>query len=987
MNLVSPFRRVVLVGHLILFALASTALAAEDSEQQLTKTFHDSVKPFLQKHCVDCHDQADPEADLDLSQFSTVDSVADDHLRWELVLDRMTAGDMPPEDYDPLPTGEERAEIIAWIKALRAHEGGKNAGEPGSVPVRRLNNAEYNYTIRDLTGVDIRPTKDFPVDPANEAGFDNSATSLSTSPALVKKYLDAARYVADHLALTTDGFAFAPHRVIAPTDRDKFCVNRIVDFYKRQPTQYAPYFLAAWKYENRQRLNIPDANLATIAAEEGISPKYLKTVWEELQRDVEPIGPLAALQLLYREISEDADLEQANEVCQQMEAFVLDIRPKLKPIVENLPAPLVGSPAQPLVIWKNRQMAANHTKYARFSGRHLEDLELPPDSAAAEAMEVPESLEGRLKHEAELDRFCAIFPDAFYISERGRVHLNERSRGRLLSAGFHNQQGYFRDDQPLYDMLLDPESQAELDRLWIDLELIADTPRRQYLSFLWYEKAEMGGYMRDPQFDGYRSEDQDAIEDAKIQGLKRLYLAKTVKAGASEEAANAIIYYFDYMRMRCRFVEKTASEVESTHLRALESFAEQAFRRPLYPAERIRLSDFYQQLRIQDELTHEEAIRDCVVSVLMSPKFFFHLRSQPAVSEKPVPLDDFALANRLSYFLWASMPDEQLLAHAEAGDLHQTDVLAQQVQRMLADPKIRGLAIEFGGNWLDFRQFEQHNAVDRIKFPTFDNDLRQAMFEEPVHFITDLAMRDGSVLDFLYGDYTFVNPPLAKHYGMPVPSQYEQDSDAWFRVDHASQYGRGGLLPMSVFLTKNAPGLRTSPVKRGYWVVKRLLGEHIPAPPADVPELPADESKSELSLRDALAKHREIPSCAGCHKRFDSLGLVFEGYGPVGEQRAEDLGSRAVDANADFPDGSSGNGLAGLTKYIQQSRQDDFIDNLNRKLLAYALGRTLQLSDEPLLTEMHEQLVANDYRFSAMLETIVTSPQFLNQRGAAASTK
>ncbi|WP_158265334.1 DUF1592 domain-containing protein [Blastopirellula marina] len=961
-----------------------TGNAQTPAREQLQQSFASTVQPFLKTHCVACHSQEDPEAELDLSSFPTVDSVANDHQRWELVLDRLTAGDMPPEDFEKQPSESLRQEMIAWIKSLRAHEGEKNAGDPGLVPVRRLSNAEYNYTIRDLTGVDIRPTKDFPVDPANEAGFDNSAASLSTSPALVKKYLDAARQVADHLALTPSGFVFAPHPVIAHTDRDKFCVNRIVDFYKRQPTSYAPYFLAAWQYQQAQQSGTADVSLEQLATDAHLSGKYLTTVWAELNRETAAIGPIAALQMLWNSIPEDASLADAQATCEQMEAFVTDLRPKLKPAVKNLKAPQISNGSQPLVIWKNQQMAANHTKYARDSARQVTEWKLPADSLAAKAMVFPESLAERETYEAESERFCSVFPDAFYISERGRVFQNEASRGRLLSAGFHNQQGYFRDDDPLYQMVLDEAGQTELDRLWHEFDLIADAPQRQYRSFLWYERAE-SSFMRDEVFDPHRSEDKDSISNAKMDALAALYLEKALRVGANKVAEKAIVDYFHSMQTSFRALEAAAEASQPHHLRALQSFAEKAFRRPLTAIEKENLTSFYSYLREQEQLGHEDAIRDCVVSVLMSPKFFFHLGSPAKVSEKPVPLDDYALANRLSYFLWSSMPDAELLAHAQAGDLSQPDVLSAQVQRMVSDPKIRGLAVEFGGNWLDFRSFEQHNAVDRTRFPSFDNDLRQAMFEEPVRFFTDLAMRDGSVLDFLYGDYTFANKPLAQHYGMPLPNDSEIDSHGWFQVNDASQYGRGGLLPMSVFLTKNAPGLRTSPVKRGYWVVKRVLGEHIPAPPADVPELPADESKSELSLREALAKHREIASCASCHKRFDSLGLVFEGYGPVGERRTEDLGGRPVETNADFPDGQQGDGLAGLTQYIRESRQEDFLDNLDRKLLAYALGRTLQLSDEKLLREMHDHLVENNYRFSAMLESIVTSPQFLNQRGAAAS--
>jgi hypothetical protein len=297
---------------------------------------------------------------------------------------------------------------------------------------------------------------------------------------------------------------------------------------------------------------------------------------------------------------------------------------------------------------------------------------------------------------------------------------------------------------------------------------------------------------------------------------------------------------------------------------------------------------------------------------------------------------------------------------------------------MLRDDRVRGLATEFGGNWSDFRSFEQHNSVDRERFPEFTNELRQAMFEEPIRFFMNVARNDGSVLDFLDARYTFVNSILAKHYGMPSTVAAADD---WFRVEDADRYGRGGLLPMSVFLTKNAPGLRTSPVKRGYWVTRRLLGEQIPPPPPGVPELPKDEKElGDLTLRQLLAQHRESKSCAGCHERFDSIGLVFEGYGPIGERREKDLGGRPIDVQAIFPGGSVGTGLDGLRDYLREHRQEEFIDNLCRKLLAYSLGRSLLLSDELTLSEMRTNLPAAQYRFGSLIETIVKSSQFRNHR-------
>ncbi|HEY2880960.1 MAG TPA: DUF1588 domain-containing protein [Pirellulales bacterium] len=193
---------------------------------------------------------------------------------------------------------------------------------------------------------------------------------------------------------------------------------------------------------------------------------------------------------------------------------------------------------------------------------------------------------------------------------------------------------------------------------------------------------------------------------------------------------------------------------------------------------------------------------------------------------------------------------------------------------------------------------------------------------------------------------------------------------------------------MAVFLTENSPGLRTSPVKRGYWVVRRLLGETIPPPPPNVPVLPDDESKlGEMTLAKTLAHHRADKNCAVCHQRFDSMGLVFENFGPIGELRENDLAGHPVDIHAVFPGGSEGTGLKGLQDYVREKRQDDFLDNLCRKLLAYSLGRTLIPADDLVLHTMRTQLEANEFRFDSLVDAIVTSPQFLTKRGLNSDSK
>jgi mono/diheme cytochrome c family protein len=1010
-------------------ATPDAARSERETRLDLERQFTDTVRPFLQAYCTSCHGKGKPEAQLDLTAYTGMASVVRDLPHWSLVREKMAANQMPPPDVGKQPTAAQRAAVISWIQAVRQFEARRNAGDPGPVLARRLSNAEYDYTIRDLTGVDLRPTREFPVDPANQEGFDNSGESLTLSPALMKKYVQAAKGIADNVVLTSNGIEFASHPVLAETDRDKFCILRIVDFYKRQPTDYADYFQAAWRYRHRAALGAPNATLQTVAADAKVSPRYLELVWNTLNASGEAVGPIARLHTMWNALPapETGSPDAARAGCVDMRDWVLALRKKVAWKFNNLPVPRGFSPGgQCFVLWKDRQYASHRRRlypdalqvggvpHTRVIPARRRNGKEEPEKSVTDPVDpdlfVPQEAAARAPYLASFDRFCGVFPDAFYIAERGLMfHDGDpfREKGRLLTAGLHNAMGYFRDDAPLREMILDESGRRELDRLWVDFDTVASVPERMHLEFFFYERAE-SGTITDPEFNFARPEDRAALADDQIKRLAGLYRAKAARNGAGPEALAAIDEHFPRVSANIRAAAKARIAAEPSHRRALLHFARRAYRRPLTPAEQNGLMAFYRSLRQKEGLSHEDAVRDVIVSILMSPNFLFRLDLEdagpgtsvpgggrtvafrPGSVTPPVtggvgvePLSDYALASRLSYFLWSSMPDDELLSHAAKGDLHRPEVLTAQTRRMLKDPRIRALALEFGGNWLDFRRFEEHNAVDRERFPAFTNDLREAMFQEPLRFLMDTFQNDRSVLGMLYGKHTFVNATLAKHYGM---AEVQAPENGWVRVDNADRYGRGGLLPMAVFLTRNSPGLRTSPVKRGYWMVRRVLGEYIPPPPADVPELPKDEAHSgDLTLRQALAKHRENPACASCHARFDSYGLVFEGFGPIGEKRVNDLGGRPVDMRAPFPGGADRSGVEGLQSFVTQQRQADFVHNLDRKLFSYALGRSLQPSDDPMLFRMYQRLAADEYRFGTLVETIVTSPQFRNRRRASAA--
>jgi hypothetical protein len=998
----------------VMFAIAALP-AAGARLPVLEHQFEQTVRPFIMKYCAGCHSGQTAAGQFDLKSYTSVDMVMADFPHWALLMERLLAKEMPPKPLPP-PPPEASQQVIAWIQAVRADQVKRFAGDPGLVLSRRLSNAEYNYTIRDLTGQDMQITRHFPVDPANPEGFDNSGESLTMSSALLKKYLQAAREIAGHMVLKPDAIDFAAHPMLVETDREKYAIQRIINFYSRQPTNYADYFQAAWRFRYRNALGKPRATLASTSADSKLSSKYLPMVWQILH-DKGAVGPVAKLQKMWLALPAPAT-NQADAVrakTKEMSDFVIRIRAHTAmqfaaPQVKGLPGA-----SQPLLNWKLRLFASHRRdsdpndlrndtdppavvpEIPKYPGLHRDAA---PRWAALSAkaragdpdLTVPAAQ--RKRYEAAFARFASVFPDTFYVTERGRYFPDDSAdKGRLLSAGYHSVLGFFRDDTPLMQLILDEKGKKELDRLWDEFDFIANFTARTWTQYFFNQSGEVAG--KGAESGTPRPADHQITDAPVILEMRDAYLAKAAADTKNDPAAaEAIRDHFDRINATLRYLEKERADAEPKHLDALLQFADRAYRRPLTKAERSDVLAYYRDLRTKNQLSHEEAIRESLVSVLMSPDFLYRLDltgtgggSSKSVSSRIAlktaatvaiqPLSGYALASRLSYFLWCSMPDGELLRHAAAGDLQRADVLLAQTRRMLKVPRVHGMAAEFTGNWLGFRQFETNNSVDRERFPTFNDSLRSAMFEEPIRFMEDTISNNRSALDLLYGNYTFVNPELARHYGIPGVTG---DANTWVRVDDAARYGRGGLLPMAVFLTQNSPGLRTSPVKRGNWVVTRVLGVKIPPPPPVVPELPSDEAKSDLPVREMLAKHRENPLCAACHSRFDSFGLAFEGYGPVGNARTKDLAGRPVDTMVRYPGGMQGAGLTGLQAFIREHRQEEFIRNLSRKLLAFALNRSLQLSDESLIQRMETQLAAKEYRFDSLVQTIVTSPQFLNQR-------
>ncbi len=542
----------------------------------------------------------------------------------------------------------------------------------------------------------------------------------------------------------------------------------------------------------------------------------------------------------------------------------------------------------------------------------------------------------REKLERALDEFRELFPAALCY---GRIVPVDEVVTLTL---------YHREDTFFQRLMLNDEQRTALDRLWDQLLFVSQEPLLLTTAF-------------------------EQISEFATQDRPDLVTAFSPMRGPIYERAEAF---------RRRMIA-----AEPLQLAAIIQLAGRAWRRPLSTEEEQKLRDLYRDLR-QAELPHEEALALTLARVLTSPAFVYKLERAGQGTE-PTPISPSELATRLSYFLWSSLPDDALTEVARNGQLavgtgalkpdenitassREHEESLQQTRRMLRDPRIRRMAIQFACQWLHVRDFDQNNDKNEQMFPEFVQ-LRGDMYEETVRYFEDMIRNDGSILDILDGDHTFVNEAMARHYGITGVQGNE-----WQKLAGMRARGRGGILGMASVLASQSGASRTSPILRGVWVSETLLGERLPRPPADVPKLP-DAVPDGFTTRQLIELHSSQPQCAKCHVRIDPYGFALEQFDTIGRMQAE-----PVDTAARLMDGTKIDGIAGMQAYIATTRRDEFVQHFCQKLLGYALGREVLLSDEPLLDQMQQSLEQNGFRFSVAVEAIVTSHQFRTIRGRTA---
>ncbi len=484
---------------------------------------------------------------------------------------------------------------------------------------------------------------------------------------------------------------------------------------------------------------------------------------------------------------------------------------------------------------------------------------------------------------------------------------------------------FYREDDRLRSLILSEDEARELDRLWAELLFVSEAPLKRV--------------------DVFEQLFQYATQDAKpsaFEPMRAPILAAAERFKEQRQAADAI------------------------HREAVIDFAAKAWRRPLTEVEKTSLRSFPPRLML--------------VRVLTSPAFLYRGEQ---VRETTGPVTDSELATRLSYFLTSSSPDEELRTLVAAGTLRDDKVLAGQVRRLLKTDRVRRLATEFGCQYLHVRDVAALDEKSERHFPEF-LDLRDDMQEEVTRFFIDLFQNDGSVLSLLKADHTFVNAELAEFYGLgtkeraqgdpiensPVSIPVSSADPSWRRIEGLREHGRGGLLGFAATLAKHSGASRTSAILRGTWVSEVILGDKLPNPPKGIPILP-EEAPAGLTERQLIERHSRDANCAGCHSRIDPYGFALEGFDAIGR-------ARAADTKTVLRDGTPIAGLEDLRDYLAGERREDFLRQFSRKLLGYALGRSVQLSDEPLLDEL---IAIEGHRVGDLVERIVLSPQFREMRG------
>jgi hypothetical protein len=941
-----PSSKIVLL--MLLGALNCRGANLPASTADADRSLKNDLTPIFQKYCYSCHGNGKSKGDLALDAYKTTADVLAAREKWKTLDDYIQTFQMPP-DNKPQPSQAERDRITGWIDR-ELFKVDPDHPDPGRVTIHRLNRAEYNNTIRDLVGVDFHPADDFPPDDSGY-GFDNIGDVLSLPPLLMEKYLAAADKILDQ-AIPTEQVKTEVHHVPATLaeigfnalgDRGDGWVNLISleedDVAVELPVVAGDYLIRVKAFCTPtggaregagSSAPVPLENRAPTKISMMINDTFIKN-FVVTTNEAEPgiyearVGVPSGRQRFRaaarRERGGSNELIMVNgRIGGQQPGVIsvkwIEVEGPLPCATQHFPAAkLAAAGAGKLLDNGDRLLSTNGEVSVNASASKEGDCILRAQAYAQQAGDEPARMEFRMDGRP-LTTFDVFAP----------ATMKPLPKQRVFSLA-----------------LLVPQPQV-----FEFKTKLAPGPHRFSVAFLnaFSDPTNGNPNLRERNLVVRSLEFVNPSAPAPIPPIAETmakYFAKLPAPGNQREVARKI----------------------------LEQFTFRAWRQPAEPAELDRLVTLFDLAAGQGE-KFEASVKLPMKAALVSPHFLFRGEVQPNPDQPDAvhPVGEFALASRLSYFLWSTMPDDELLDLARRGKLRAN--LEAQVKRMLASPKASALTENFAGQWLEIRRLPEVQP-DKAMFPDYDPALSAAMQKETELFFQSIQREDRSLLEFLTADYTFVNGPLAKFYGINGVS-----GENFQKVSLAGTHRQGVLTQGSVLALTSNP-TRTSPVKRGKWVLENLLGTPPPPPPPNVPSLDDKHRQLTGTLRDQMVQHRENPTCASCHARMDPIGFSLENFNAIGAWRDKD-GDALVDASGELSGGESFNGATELESLLADKKRNNFFRCLSEKMLTYALGRGVEYYDRPATEKIVKQLKTNP-KFSSLVAGVVNSVPFQMQRG------
>jgi len=1045
------------VGACFVLTLAVCGGLQADEHQPVVPEFGSDVKAKLEAHCYDCHNTAEEKGGLDLQvltrelDFRSRPSLLGD-LEWVL-----QEHEMPPSGYEKQLNEEDRRQLLAWIRNTLLELQNARPNDPGEVVSPRINSAEYDYVIRDLTGAAMNVGQYLTADAPGGEGFLNMGANLTLSVGQFESFLAAAKLVVNHARIGVDtGPVFFSFPVGKAEDNEAFAESLLELYmmpmmeafeqwaeakrealhthigkkeFDKDEANWIAWLEAAWQYRYRDQLGMPEATLAEVGENYPVSlPRSgMQKLWAVLTSDtsggeeLDKVESLIESGLMQKLVERWKQLPPPNGADKNSvrEQIASDVRwvmscevPDYGGSTTRIEYDYKDDPSFTLKDLRGRyrrgvfpidlHIDRSETGYVYFAvstlwdGREgdyvrVSDMQVEFEDGRVQPLhEIISSFESSAGRPVKFgNRIGKATPPADSVTIPGghwvRFSVPDGAVGLKAQGAIDPDIG---DDTTSQWLATDrqPDNMETFHRRYVLGNLTHDRAKRfQQMTQLATGATETAGRARDEQvfwtlsdrlqsalgvdrvsrFRSYRGENLIVIDGSEIidrmDPQQHAMLAKVL----------ALMEDF------AKYKDAPANQTEQQARRIIDSFATKAWRRQVNDKDLQKLFELYKQERARGA-TFENAMQQPLVATLLSPRFLYRFVASKGTAE-PYALSSRELAERLSFMLWGSLPDEELLDVAADGRLQEPDVMREQVQRMIQDERFEGFIEQFAAHWLGFADYEVKADPDQEKYSFFSAELKRDLQREVVQFLRNLFQENGSLLSLLDAQHSFLNERLAKFYGVSGV-----DGEAFRKVVLPADSNRGGLLGMAAFHAMTSTPLRTSPVHRGLWVYQVLLGKPVPEPPPNVPQLSDDEVSEEgLTVAQQLRKHRQDPTCYSCHDRFDPLGIALENFDPVGRWRSEVAPGKPVDSVGVYRDGGQIQGMAGLRQAVL-AEKEAFVDNFARKLIGYGLSRGYLLSDQPLHDEIRQLLAENDFRPLPAILAIVNSDQFRTRRDAGA---